>query len=144
MPLYQEVVTVGVSSGSTMTMPEEIRRGFGVRFFSEQECDRWFFGRYYPDGARCPECGAEVTSEKSRQNFYALRRFTCSACHRQPRATKGTVLQDSPLSPRELIALCLLLSLGVDLAEVGRLVGYSADTVRAWRDKFVALAEVGH
>jgi len=73
-----------------------------------------------------------------------LRRFTCGSCGTQPRATKGTVLQDSPFTPKELFLLAVLIDLDVDDRQIARIVDVSKETVRTWREKFSALAEVGH
>jgi len=124
-------------------IPQEAREAFSADFLDDEYCRQWFLSRYYPDGPRCPECKAPI-SKRSLQNFRSLRRFTCGSCGTQPRATKGTVLQDSPFTPKELFLLAVLIDLDVDDRQIARIVDVSKETVRTWREKFSALAEVGH
>lgn len=128
---------------NSRSLPSEARLAFTAEFLDEARCRQWFIERYYPDGICCPDCKAPIESERSRATFLDLRRFTCAACGSQPKATKGTVLQDSPLTPRDLYLLSILIDLDIDDRETARIVGVSRETVGNWRDKFAALAEVG-
>lgn len=144
MPELQALSKSRPTAGFPPGIPGEVLAVLTAKFFAEETCNEWFFRRYYPQGPCCPECQAPILSEKSLQNFHLLRRFTCPRCGSQPRATHGTVLQHSPLTPRELILLAALCGWGVEHREIGRILGIAPETVRAWRDKFAALAEVGH
>lgn len=125
-------------------IPQEAREQLAAEFLDDTRCRQWFLNRYYPDGLCCPDCGAAVVSERSRATFIDLRRFTCGVCGSQPKATKGTVLQDSPFTPRELFLLAVLIDFGVDDREIARILRISRETAASWRDKLAALAEVGH
>jgi transposase-like protein len=119
-------------------MPSEVLGLVRARFFSEEECTRWFINRYYPAGPVCPDCGAPVLAERSLQNFHALRRFTCHACGRQPFATKGTPLHKRPgMTPHKLFLLALLDAMSVPRAEIARICEVDLDTVTAWRRRFL-------
>ncbi|MFA5517381.1 MAG: hypothetical protein WDA20_13975 [Desulfuromonadales bacterium] len=144
MPELQAFESIELAAKLPGGIPAEVLAVISARFFSEDACTKWFFDRYYPDGPRCPECRAPIVSERSLQSFRALRRFTCSGCGKQPRATHGTVLQNSSLSPRSLMLLAAMCGWGIEHREIARVIGIAPDTVREWRDKFAALAEVGH
>lgn len=127
----------------TAGIPQEARAVFSAEFLDSAKVLQWFLSRYYPDGYKCPDCGAPV-SEKAIISFLSLKRFTCSGCGSQPRATKGTVLQDSPFTPNQLYLLALLIHFGVSDREIAAILAVAPLTVTNWRAKLEALAEVGH
>lgn len=122
---------------------DDARARLSAEFLNPARCLQWFLERYYPDGYVCPDCGAPV-SDLALPGFLALKRFTCSGCGKQPRATHGTVLQGSTFSPTELFLLSLLISFGVDDREIARILSISVTTATTWRDKLAAVAEAGH
>jgi hypothetical protein len=126
---------------NTQGIPDELRRGITADFFSSAHAEAWFFARYYPDGYRCPECGAVIPTA-CRDTFLSLRRTTCGVCHLQPRATKGTILQDSRFTPQQLVCLGLLISFDLDNAEIARALRVSVPTVADWRARLAAHAEI--
>lgn len=128
---------------SSAGFADDARARLSAEFLNPARCLQWFLERYYPDGYVCPDCGAPV-SDLALHGFLALKRFTCSGCGKQPRATHGTVLQGSTFTPAELFLLSLLISFGVDDREIARILSISASTATAWRDKLAALAEAGH
>lgn len=127
---------------NTAGFADRAASAFTADFLNAAFCLQWFLDRYYPDGYRCPDCGAPV-SDRCLDSFLALRRFTCSECGGQPRATKRTILQDSGFNPSELYLLCLLISYGLDDSAIARTLSVSAATVNTWRAKIAALDEVG-
>jgi transposase-like protein len=59
------------------------------RFSSEQACRQYLFALRWPQGFRCPRCGATTAWPMQR----AL--WLCSQCRQQVSVTAGTVFQDS-------------------------------------------------
>jgi ribosomal protein L37AE/L43A len=62
---------------------------FEARFRSERACRDYLFQLRWPDGFRCPHCGAVQT--------WPLRSvlWQCAACDRQVSVTAGTIFQDT-------------------------------------------------
>jgi transposase-like protein len=131
-----------VAANDSKGFAQEARDCLAAEYFDEARCRQWFLQRFYPNGCRCPDCGSAVESERSRATFLELRRFTCSACGNQPRPTKGTILQDSPLTPRDLYLLAILIGLGVEDRDIARSLSVTRETVANWREKIAAFDEV--
>jgi transposase-like protein/ribosomal protein L37AE/L43A len=62
---------------------------FEVRFRSEQACREYLFQLRWPEGFRCPRCGAA----KAWPLVSVL--WQCAACDRQVSVTAGTIFQDT-------------------------------------------------
>lgn len=122
---------------------DDARARLSAEFLNPERCLQWFLERYYPGGYVCPDCGASV-SDLALPGFLALKRFTCSGCGKQPRATHGTVLHHSSFTPTELYLLSLLISIGANDREIARLLSISSARAELWRDKLTALVEAGH
>lgn len=62
---------------------------FEMRFSSEQTCREYLFKLRWPEGFRCPRCGASKA--------WPLRSvlWQCAGCGRQMSVTAGTILQDT-------------------------------------------------
>jgi len=62
---------------------------FEARFATEQACREYLFRLRWPDGFRCPRCGAS--------DFWPVRSvlFQCRACSHQTSVTAGTIFQDT-------------------------------------------------
>ena len=142
MPQFREVAKVEASSGRASWLPPDVVADLSDRFFDAQTCTDWFLARCYPQGPTCPRCGVEITGDRALSRWRALQRLTCPSCQRKIKATTGTLLQEAHLDPRQLFVLLSMLGLGADPADVARVIGVTAATVVAWRDKVIALAEV--
>jgi len=106
-------------------------------FLDADRCRQWFLDREYNGVPRCPDCGA-VVSDRCLDSFNRLPRFTCSSCGQRPRATKGTILQDSPFTPSDLFMLCALIDLQLDDRKIAAIMRVSRETIITWRDKLAA------
>jgi transposase-like protein len=62
-------------------------------------------------------------------------RITCPGCGRTYGPTTGTILAGSNLDPRQVVALLLALSLGLDSSTTASLAKVSRETVRVWRGR---------
>lgn len=62
-------------------------REFLARFSTEEACAQFLFGRRWPNGWRCPECGCEKA-----YHIVGRRLWECAACRRQTSVTAGTAL----------------------------------------------------
>ncbi|MGE4544187.1 MAG: hypothetical protein AB7D06_08760 [Pedobacter sp.] len=143
MASFQEVAKVDTVRGRVSWLPPDVVAELSDRFFDAQTCTDWFLARCYPQGPACPRCGSAITGERAIDRWRSLQRLTCTSCQRKIKATTGTLLQEAHLDPRQLFVLLSMLGLGADPAAVARVIGVTAATVLAWRDKVVALAEVG-
>lgn len=139
---FQEVAKVEESGGQSSWLPADVVDELSDRFFDASTCADWFLSRCYPQGPVCPRCGGAITAERALNRWRSLQRLTCPNCRRKIKATSGTLLQEAHLDPRQLFVLLSLLGLGADPVAVGRVIGVTAATVLAWRDKVIALAEV--
>jgi|LGOV01.1.fsa_nt_gb transposase-like protein len=141
MTTFRGVAENRGGSASPSWLPEKIAELLAVRFFDEQQCAGWFLRRYYPAGPVCPRCGGAITDEHTAERWAQLKRINCPHCRRQVKATHGTLLHEAQLSPRQLFVLLSLVGIGADLDTVARAAGVTTATVKAWRDKVIALAE---
>ena len=71
--------------------------------WSDDECRRFLEAMRWPDGPRCPKCGAQepyTITRKSRTKNTVQSLYQCRAYKKQFTATVGTVFEDShiPLS----------------------------------------------
>lgn len=119
-------------------LPIEVLKIVDANFFDDAECTRWWLDRCYPSGPRCPDCGASITHPQTLQSFHSLKRFTCPGCGRQPRATKGTILEGAHLSPRQLFLLCLLIGLNAPKTLIASTLDCALETVNSWSDRLAA------
>src|SRR5262245_52261284 len=65
---------------------------FQRRFGTEEACEAFLFAWRWPQGFRCPRCGA---SKSWRLGGRAL--YQCASCHHQASVTAGTALHKSKL-----------------------------------------------
>jgi len=142
MSSFQGVTNIAEAETFPTWHPQEVGELLTARFFDDVVCTDWFLRRCYPNGAQCPRCGAALTDERILGRWRAFTRVTCPSCRRKIKATAGTILHESQLSPRQLFILLALLGIDVDLDTVARVVGITVATVKAWRDKVIVLAEV--
>jgi transposase-like protein len=71
-----------------------------VLSWSEEQCREYLERQRWPDGARCPKCGAaepwKITRKTATKN--AVRSlYRCRSCKRQFTATIGTIFEDSKI-----------------------------------------------
>ena len=60
---------------------------FQRRFSTEEDCSEFLFARRWPDGWKCPRCGAAKCYPIRKRGLYE-----CAACGHQVSVTAGTVL----------------------------------------------------
>lgn len=123
-------------------LPESAAEVLSERFFDEQTCIDWFLSRAHPNGPRCPLCGGAITGDRLLATWRALKRLDCPQCRHKVSATTGTILHGLRFSPRTLFMAMALLGAGASLSYVARALNVNRDTVRALRDKVLALVEV--
>ncbi len=140
---FHEVTEVEGAPARVTWLPVDALVVLSDRFFDRETCIDWFLDRCYPAGPACPRCGGAITSEAQLKRWRELMRLQCPHCAKKIKATIGTVLAESHLDPRGLFVILALLGLGVELDAVARVAGVSPATVRNWREKVLALAEVG-
>ncbi len=96
---------------------------FYRRFPDDEACLRYLVETRWPDGFRCPRCGAE------RAYVLAARRlWECGDCGRQTSATAGTVLHRSHLPLTTWFAAAFLVSShtpGISALQLQRFLGLS-------------------
>lgn len=140
---FQEVAPVGKSPNRVTWLPADAVAVLSARFFDRETCIDWFLARCYPDGPVCPRCGGAITSEAQLKRWRELLRLQCPHCAKKIKATIGTPLAEAHLDPRGLFVILAMLGLGVEVEAVAQIAGVTPATVRTWRDKVLALAEVG-
>ncbi len=107
-------------------------------------CRAWLFEFLHPgdDGKRCPGCGAELP-ERRALSYARFRKAACPACGLQFRATTGTAIEHSQLSPAEIILAAALTATGADSALVAGALGRGRDTAKIWQDRLDGLQRGG-
>src|ERR671917_164276 len=68
---------------------------FQGRFATEEDCRRYLVACRWPDGFRCPRCGAREAYEVAEREL-----LQCRACRYQASVTAGTVLHRTHLPLR--------------------------------------------
>ncbi|MBI4337397.1 MAG: IS1595 family transposase [Chloroflexi bacterium] len=71
--------------------------------WTDEQCREFLEAMRWPDGPRCPKCGATEPyrmTRKSQTKNTVQKLYKCRACHKQFTATVGTIFEDShiPLS----------------------------------------------
>ena len=103
---------------------------------------RWTIDQLHPDGQRCPHCSEEIRDEKRMDRWYQCERIQCKHCGHFFTSLTGTILQSSPLDPREVYLLAVLSELEVPAAKIATVIDVHKDTIRNWQMKLKAQAEV--
>lgn len=122
--------------------PQEVLEAFGMDWLKFSDAARWMIGRLHPSGAWCPACSESIIDETRVTRFFAFEQVRCPACGKKFSATTGTFIEGAKLEAREIILLAVLLALDVSPARIASLLRVHIDTVRNWRDRFSAMAEV--
>lgn len=122
--------------------PDEVLDAFDMDWLSFGEAARWMVGRLHPSGVWCPACSASIVDEKRFARFFAMKQVRCPSCGKKFTATTGTFIEGVKLEAREIILLAVLLALDVSPARIASVLRIHIDTVRNWRDRFSAMAEV--
>jgi len=80
--------------------------------WSEEECREYLERQRWPDGARCPKCGAaepwKITRKTATKNTVRSL-YRCRACKRQFTATVGTIFEDSKIPLNKWFAAIYLM-----------------------------------
>lgn len=98
---------------------------------TEEQCSQALFKWRWPEGFRCPECGAEQHSKINTRQLYQ-----CSRCHHQTSLTSGTIFEYTKLPLRKwflAIHLITQAKTGVSALSLKRQIGVSYNT--AWQMK---------
>ncbi len=101
---------------------------FQDRFATEKDCAEFLFTRRWPDGFKCPRCGAAKCYPIRNRGIYE-----CAACRYQASVTAGTVLHGTRTPLRLWFTAIFLLTTdkrGISSVGLGRQLGVSQK--RAW------------
>lgn len=112
---------------------------FSLELFNETECRSWILKQLHPEGAKCPNCGTPVISEKTLSTWAALGRVSCRSCSRFFTAATGTMIQGAKIDLRTLYCLALFLSLQVPVAKIVQILKVSHGTVTNWGHRLQTL-----
>lgn len=118
-------------------------KDFTVELFDKRVCTEWLLKQLHPDGAHCPGCGKPISSEKSLQNFWSLKRVFCKHCKKTFTALTGTMLNGIQMDLRTLFIMAAFLELGSDKKMIARLLKIHLETVRIWERKFKIMEGIG-
>ena len=85
----------------------------------------------WPDGVRCPHCGAaEITKQRRDTTQPARRKYHCERCHRRFDDLTGTVLAGRH-QPLRVWILCLyFMGLNLSNAQIAQALGLNPDDVQ--------------
>lgn len=121
--------------------PKDVSESLWAAFLDDERCRQWILACLHGCDTLCPACGKDV-GEKLQQSFWAMKRIKCAGCGAMFTALTGTFLSGAHMKCKEIVLLCMLLSLGVADKEIGRIVRISAESVRLWRHKFQAIEKM--
>lgn len=92
---------------------------------------RWICRQYFPDGVKCPRCGAPITGKRALETFETGgEKVFCSACGRSFRTRAVTPMAGTEWEPEEFVKLLLMDHFGMSPAPIAPLLGKSARCVR--------------
>ena len=120
--------------------PDVVVSEFGEEFLDEMRCRKYLLEIFYPEGAKCPNCGKSVP-EKSVQRFWENKKMRCPFCGKFYFATSKTVLSAKKLSFRQIYLIALLLGLEVSPIKIAQLVGCDKKIVYYWKNYFVGIEQ---
>jgi transposase-like protein len=118
---------------------DQVAAAFGADFLDAGRCASFVLEQLHGEGARCPQCGAELQGQK-RETFRSWGRVHCSECGKWFSATTGTPLHKSKIDVRQLILISMLLSEGITVRRIAEMTELSAATIASWWLKFQAFA----
>jgi transposase-like protein len=98
----------------------------------EEMSRRLILKTIYPDGPKCPRCGA-IFPALRHGRFYKNQVCRCNSCKRKFCATSETIIASMNISFSELVLIFFLFSLGLRPAEITRRLPRSKDTINRWR-----------
>jgi len=116
---------------------ETVAAAFGSDFLEEAFCNRFFLDVAHGKQAHCPDCGEALTDDHRIARYYALKKFTCPSCGHRLTAKKGTILENSQVTPRQYILMALFLEKDFKLSEIANHVGLSPEAIRIWKGKLL-------
>lgn len=102
---------------------------FQERFATEEECREYLFASRWPDGFRCPVCGASDPGEMHRRRLV----WQCKRCGRQTSVTAGTVMHKTHTPLRTWFWAAYLVAThhpGISAKQLSRQLGLRYET--AW------------
>lgn len=102
---------------------------FQERFATEEECREYLFASRWPDGFRCPVCGASDPGEIHRRRLV----WQCKRCGRQTSVTAGTVMHKTHTPLRTWFWAAYLVAThhpGISAKQLSRQLGLRYET--AW------------
>lgn len=120
---------------TTQAIMLEISREFSIEMLNEDACRDWFLRKLHPEGARCPKCGVEITSEKKTRSFWEMKRVGCLSCGRTFSAVTGTPLHKIGIEFRVLYLLLFMVSHGVRPNKMASQLGISTGAAYLWANK---------
>jgi len=118
--------------------PSDALSVFNANFLDYEFSRIWVLKRLHPDGAHCPGCGAEI-AESQLQRFWSNGRLACRKCGKYFTALTGTFISGSQLDFRNIILLAVLLALRVTDRDIVKITRMSAENIRLWRRRFIAI-----
>lgn len=94
---------------------------FQQRFGTEEACRAYVFASRWPEGFRCPGCGARDAGGETRRHLWI-----CTSCGRQTSVTSGTVMHGTRLPLRTWFWVAYLVSTfhpGISAKQLQRQLG---------------------
>jgi len=119
----------------------DIAARINAELLDDSACKKLILQLLYPSGPECPHCGEKIKKEITLKNFSSLSRCKCEVCKRWFTATSKTILQNSQLSPREIVLLAVLSEederlYSIKMQEkIAQVLKIHPDTVRLWQRK---------
>lgn len=122
-------------SSISVLSPAECLKDFSADSLSWDHVGRRVIDQLHPEGQRCPHCGVELVDEKRVDRWYQCERIECKSCGRFFTSLSGTILQSSPLDPREVYLLAVLSALQIPREQIADILSIHKDTVRNWQQR---------
>lgn len=104
----------------------------------------WIERHFHPQGLKCPHC--QALREQAR--FFRVNRgsgltvYRCLRCDGIYHLYSGTLFAESQLTPEQVVLLLQGILQGKTSQQLGREIGLTEKTVRKWRHRVQAQAEV--
>lgn len=121
------------------TNVQQFSAGYAANFISQactvESATHRLLSLWFPDGAQCASCGAQITGKRAMDTFWRGDRTYCSSCDSKFSPFSRTILDGSKLSAAQLEIILISYSLGLDHKTTARLAGVLPETVNHWTDK---------
>ncbi|MBN2570296.1 MAG: hypothetical protein JXB42_12780 [Deltaproteobacteria bacterium] len=120
---------------------QEIMLFVSPRMLDRDYCRRRILEAFHGNDPACPKCDTTLTDSQL-QSFWNLSRVKCRNCGMFFTALTGTIFSGSQLDLETIFFIAVFLELGISNRDLASYTDLSIETIRLWRHRFEAAANL--